>query len=70
MEFSENFASEAGELMDSILADTDLNPSIIPQMDLGGGEPAHDLFEALDDGAPSLDRMKRAGLHHDEAFEL
>lgn len=70
MEFTQNFSSEASELMDSILADADVNPSVMPFPTVGLDDPGNEMFRTLDDGAPSLKRMKQIGLHHDEAFEL
>lgn len=70
MEFSENFASEAGDLMDSILADAEVNPSVMPFPTVGLNDPGNDFFSEFDRGVPSLAVMKKIGLHHAEAFEL
>jgi hypothetical protein len=84
-EFAESFESEADQMMDNILAESCISPTLTPFVGLGSTDPArtlvdgpttshqaaaHDLFQAFDDGAPSLERMKRCGMHHDEAFEL
>lgn len=70
MEFSENFSHEAGEIMDSILADTELNPGVMPFPSEGLDDPKSDVFRELDQKTPSLAKMKKAGLYHAEAFEL
>ena len=83
MEFAESFEHEADDVMDGILADSEMSPTVTPFVSLGSNDPglvdgptsarqasANDLFQAFDDGAPSVDRMKRIGMHHDEAFEL
>lgn len=85
MEFAESFEHEADEVMDGVLADSDNSPTLTPFVSLGSDDPAraildgptnarqasaNDLFQAFDDGTPSVERMKRIGLHHDEAFEL
>ncbi len=84
-EFAENFENEADDLMDGILAESNdaMSPTLTPFVSLGTSDTplmdgpttqhqaeAKNLFQTFDDGAPSLDRMKRAGLHHDEGFEL
>ncbi|MBJ7458801.1 MAG: hypothetical protein JHD02_06425 [Thermoleophilaceae bacterium] len=84
-EFAEDFAYEADDMMDGILAESSdaMSPTLTPFVSLGSAEApildgpttkhqaeARDLFQAFDDGTPSVDRMKRAGLHHDEIFEL
>lgn len=84
-EFDERFEYEADGVMDDILAESSISPTLTPFVSLGTDDPAremmdgpttsrqaaaNDLFQAFDDGAPSLARMKRCGLHHDEAFEL
>ena len=84
-EFAANFESEADDMMDGILAESNdaMSPTLTPFVSLGTSETplmdgpttqhqagAKDLFQAFDDGAPSLDRMKRAGLHHDEDFDI
>jgi hypothetical protein len=85
IEFADNFEHEAGDVMDSILAESDFSPTLTPFVSLGTNDPArslvdgpttthqaaaNDLFQAFDDGKPSLARMKRCGMHHAEAFEL
>lgn len=70
MEFSENFASEAGDLMDSILYDADVNPSVMPFPTVGLSDPGSNMFSEFDRGMPTIAVMKKIGLHHDEAFEL
>lgn len=85
MEFAESFEREADQMMDSILAESCISPTLTPFVSLGTSDPArelldgptceqqakaNDLFQAFDDGSPSLERMKRCGMHHDEAFEL
>lgn len=84
-EFAANFDAEADDMMDGILAESNdaMSPTLTPFVSLGTADDAlmdgpttqhqadaRDLFQSFDDGSPSLDKMKRAGLHHDEAFEL
>jgi hypothetical protein len=84
-EFAEDFANEADDMMDGILAESSdmMSPTVTPFVSLGSTDApimdgpttqhqaeAKDLFQSFDDGTPSVDKMKRAGLHHDEAFEL
>lgn len=85
MEFAESFEREADSVMDGILADTSFSPTLTPFVSLGTLDPANeiidgpttahqanarDLFQSFDNGLPSLERMKRCCMHHDEAFEL
>ncbi|MFT4049302.1 MAG: hypothetical protein QM648_05615 [Solirubrobacterales bacterium] len=70
MEFSENFANEAGDLMDGILADADVNPNVMPFPTVGLDDPGNDFFSEFDRGVPTVSAMKKIGLHHAEAFEL
>ena len=84
-EFAEHFEHEADDMMDGILAESSdaMSPTLTPFVSLGSSEAAimdgpttqrqaeaKDLYQSFDDGSPSVDRMKRIGLHHDEAFEL
>jgi hypothetical protein len=69
-EFSDGFEFEADDMMDNILAESSISPTLTPFHGLGTNEPASDCFQSLDDGGPSLARMKRCGLHRAEAFEL
>jgi hypothetical protein len=85
MEFAESFEYEADDMMAEIMAESDAaaSPTLTPFVGLGStGEAmldgpttarqaeAKDLFATLDDGKPSVARLKRIGMHHDEAFEL
>lgn len=85
MEFAEHFENDADEVMDDILAESAISPTLTPFVSLGTDDPsrelmdgpstsrqaaANDLYQAFDDGSPSLAKMKRIGMHHDEAFEL
>lgn len=70
MEFSENFSHEAGEIMDSIVADSDVSPSVMPFPMEGLNDPSSDVFRELDRGVPSVAKMKKIGLYHAEAFDL
>ncbi len=85
MEFAESFENDADDLMDGILSESEMSPTLTPIVGLGSNDPArtlldgpvtsrqaeaNDLFQSFDDGVPSVDRMKRIGMHHDEAFEL
>lgn len=85
MEFAEQFDSDADDLMEGILDESSgaMSPTLTPFIGLGtsdspimdGPTTAHqaeakDLFQSFDDGVPSVDRLKKAGLHHDEAFDL
>lgn len=67
MEIATSFEREADDEVDGILAESSISPSLIPFLSL---DPALEPFRAFDDGAPSLARMKRCAMHHDEAFEL
>lgn len=67
IETTESFEYVADDVMDDILAESSSSPSLIPFLSL---DPALEPFKAFDDGAPSLARMKRCAMHHDEAFEL
>ena len=84
-DFAENFDSEADDMMDGILAESNdaMSPTLTPFVSLGSSDAplmdgpttqhqaaANDLYQSFDDGTPSVDRMKRAGLHHDEAVDL
>lgn len=84
-EFAEHFESEADDMMDGILSESNdaMSPTVTPFVSLGTSDAplmdgpttkrqaeAKDLFQSFDDGTPSLDKMKRAGLHHDEEFDL
>jgi hypothetical protein len=84
-EFAENFDNEADDMMDGILSESNdaMSPTLTPFVSLGSSEAplldgpttqhqaeAKDLYQSFDDGTPSVDRMKRAGLHHEEDFEL
>lgn len=84
-EFAENFDVEADDMMDGILSESNdaMSPTLTPFVSLGTADSplmdgpttqhqadAKDLFQSFDDGTPSLDRMKRAGLHHDENVDL
>ncbi len=84
-DFADHFDSEADDMMDGILAESSdaMSPTLTPFVSLGTAADAimdgpttqhqaeaKDLFQCFDDGVPSIDRMKRAGLHHDEDFEL
>lgn len=84
-DFTENFEAEADDMMDGILSESNdaMSPTLTPFVSLGSADDAlmdgpttqrqaeaKDLYQSFDDGAPSLDKLKRAGLHHDEAFEL
>jgi hypothetical protein len=84
-EFAESFENEADDMMEGILAESSdaMSPTLTPFVSLGSSEDAimdgpttkhqseaKDLFQSFDDGAPSIDKMKKAGLHHDEAFDL
>ena len=72
-------------MMDGILSESAdaMSPTLTPFVGLGSSEAplmdgpttphqavAKDLYQSFDDGMPSVDRMKRAGLHHDEDFDL
>lgn len=85
IEITESFEYVAYDVMDDILAESNISPTLTPFISLGTNDPAHelmdgpttarqaaahDLFQTFDDGSPSLERMKRCGMHHDEAFEL
>lgn len=85
MEFAKHFENDADDVMEDILAESCVSPTVTPFVSLGTHDPArelidgpatrqqasaNDLYQAFDDGAPSLERMKRIGMHHDEAFEL
>jgi hypothetical protein len=85
-EFAENFDLEADDMMDGILDESSgaMSPTLTPFVSLGSADSpimdgpttqhqadAKDLFQSFDDGAPSVDRMRRAGLHYDEVdFDL
>jgi hypothetical protein len=85
-QFAENFDSEADDMMDGILDESSgaMSPTLTPFVSLGSSEDAimdgpttprqaaaKDLYQSFDDGTPSIDKMKRAFLHHDEeALEL
>ncbi|MGK2878506.1 MAG: hypothetical protein ACSLFF_08025 [Solirubrobacterales bacterium] len=84
-EFANNFDYEADDMMDGILAESSdaMSPTLTPFVSLGSAEApimdgpttqhqaeAKDLFQSFDDGVPSVDRLKRAGLHYEEDFEL
>jgi hypothetical protein len=84
-DFAENFDSEADDMMDGILDESSgaMSPTLTPFVSLGSSEDAimdgpttqhqaeaKDLYQSFDDGTPSIDRMKKAGLHHDESFDL
>ena len=84
-EFAENFDIDADDVMEGILDESSgaMSPTLTPFVSLGSAgdammdgpttqhqAEAKDLFQSFDDGVPSVDRMKRAGLHHDEALEL
>lgn len=80
-EYAENFEYEADDMMSGIMAES--SPTLTPFVGLGTTDEAmldgpttehqaeaNDLFQSFDDGKPSVARMKRIGMHHDEAFEL
>jgi hypothetical protein len=84
-DFAENFDSEADDMMDGILSESSeaMSTTLTPFVSLGSSDAplldgpttqhqaeAKDLYQSFDDGAPSVDRMKRAGLHHDGDLEL
>jgi hypothetical protein len=84
-EFAEHFDREADDMMDGILSESNdaMSPTLTPFVSLGSSDAplmdgpttqhqakAKDLYQSFDDGKPSIDRMKRAGLHHDEDFDL
>lgn len=72
MQFAESFEHDADDVMDEIVASAEVSPTLTPIIGLGSEDPAavKDLFQSFDTGAPSVEKMKRIGLHHDEAFEL
>lgn len=83
MQFAESFDHDADDVMEEVLADAGMSPTLTPFVSLGtehsglGDVPAtpwqasaKDLFQSFDNGEPSVERMRRIGLHHDEAFEL
>lgn len=84
-DFAENFDIEADDMMDGILSESNdaMSPTLTPFVSLGSSDEhlmdgpttqhqaaAKDLYQSFDDGKPSVDRMKRAGLHYEEDFEL
>lgn len=69
-EFAEHFEHEAADMMESIHADAAMSPSLSELPSLDADSSAQAIFSALEDDRPSLETMKRAGLHHGEAFEL
>jgi hypothetical protein len=84
-EFAEQFDNEADDMMDGILDESSgaMSPTLTPFVSLGSADEAimdgpttqhqaeaKDLFQSFDDGTPSVERMKRAGLHHDGDLEL
>lgn len=70
MEIHENSDHGAGELMDSILADTDVSPAMMPFLYTDVRAPEIEAFNESSPSALSRSNLKRIGLHHDEAFEL
>lgn len=70
MKFTENFASDAGELMDGILTDHDISPIVFSFIGLDSDEAPESQHGPFDDQVPTVDRMKRCGMYHGETPEL
>lgn len=70
-EYSEYVEHDAEEMMNGILEEAqEMIPTIMPFTNLGSDDPAADPFGNFDNGSTSENRMKNAGLYHDEALEL